>query len=482
MLKLSRDLLDQLYNHNISYCSWKDNFELNEALNGVGDLDLLVHRNDFSCFISVLQKLRFKRAYQKHITYPDVFHFYGLDIESGNILHLHVYTRVITGESHIKNYHLPLEKMLLENSNRHETGCRIPIPEVELILYVFRHYIKISCLPGYILLKREEKDSKKERAYISSEFDYDVLCELFKKHIPCISIKHFKVLLDRVVEVEGNSEYKDVFYGLLLRQKLYSFSRYNPCSAFLVRYYQILYRALNKLIFQQKKLLTDGGAIIAITGLDSTGKSTMVNCLAQWLGNNFSVKSIHVGRPGPTILTFPARVALRIRKKIVQDNEIKYQMTECEKPSKIISALRYVILSYERFKLLKKAEKWRLKGYVVICDRFPSLQIGKMDSPRVQFNPEKKSLINILSKIEQRYYAMIPIPDMIFNLVIPFDEAVNRNEKRVKKGKESFDELKWRYEINNMLTYKAGHFEAIDATFSLEAVILNLKNKVWQHL
>ena len=90
MLKLSRDLLDQLYNHNISYCSLKDNFELNEALDGMSDLDLLVHRNDFSCFISVLQKLLFKKAYQKHITYPDVSHFYGLDIESGQILHLHV--------------------------------------------------------------------------------------------------------------------------------------------------------------------------------------------------------------------------------------------------------------------------------------------------------------------------------------------------------------------------------------------------------
>jgi len=286
--------------------------------------------------------------------------------------------------------------------------------------------------------------------------------------------------LDSVVK--GNSEYKDIYYGLLLRRKLVKFSRYNPYSAFWVRYYQIIYRALNKLIFRQKKLLTGGGAIIAITGLDSTGKSTMVNCLAQWLGKTFSVKSIHVGRPGPTMLTLPARVTLRLRKKIIQDNEIKYQTTECEKPSTMISALRYVILSYERFKLLKKAEKWRLKDYVVICDRFPSLQIGKMDSPRVQFDPEKKSIINILSKIEQRYYAMIPMPDMIFNLVITFDEAVKRNEKRVKKGKESFDELKWRYKINKLLTYKAGHFEMIDATFSLEAVILKLKNKVWHHL
>lgn len=480
MLKLSRDLLDQLYNHNISYCSWKDNFELNEALDGMSDLDLLVHRNDFSCFISVLQKLLFKKAYQKHITYPDVSHFYGLDIESGQILHLHVYTRVITGESHIKNYHLPLEKMLLENSIRHETGCRIPILEVELMLYVFRYYIKTSCLPGHVLLKREKKDSEKEQAYISSEFDYDLLCELLKKYIPCVSIKYFKVLLDSVVK--GNSECKNIFYGLLLRRKLANFSRYNPCSAFCVRYYQIIYRALNKLIFRQKKLLTDGGAIIAITGLDSTGKSTMVNCLAQWLGKNFSVKSIHVGRPGPTMLTFPARVTLRIRKKIIQDNEIKYQTTGHEKPSTIISALRYMILSYERFKVLKKAEKWRLKGHVVICDRFPSLKIGKMDSPRVQFDPEKKSLINILSKIEQRYYAMIPVPDMIFNLIITFDEAVKRNEKRVKEGKESFDELKLRYEINNLLPYEAGHFETIDATISLEAVTLNMKNKVWHHL
>jgi len=172
MLNLSRDLLGQLYKHNISYCSWKDNFELHQALEGMNDLDLLVDRNQFSAFMSVLQKLHFKQAYQKYITYPDVFHFYGIDAESGYLLHLHVYTRIITGESHIKNYHLPLENMLLENNIQHETGCRIPCPEAELVLFILRYYIKISCLPGYLLLKREKKDFEKERAYIFSEFDY----------------------------------------------------------------------------------------------------------------------------------------------------------------------------------------------------------------------------------------------------------------------------------------------------------------------
>ena len=42
----------------------------------------------------------------------------ALDPETGTLVHVHAYYRVITGESLAKNYRLPIEEMLLANTRR----------------------------------------------------------------------------------------------------------------------------------------------------------------------------------------------------------------------------------------------------------------------------------------------------------------------------------------------------------------------------
>ncbi|TMB03262.1 MAG: hypothetical protein E6J70_05750 [Deltaproteobacteria bacterium] len=48
-----------------------------------------------------------------------------MDEESGKLIDLHVYYRVVTGAT-IKNYHLPVERMLLDGARRTEDGVYLP--------------------------------------------------------------------------------------------------------------------------------------------------------------------------------------------------------------------------------------------------------------------------------------------------------------------------------------------------------------------
>ena len=67
MYKLSEDLIYSLNKREVSYCHWKSNLLLNEALNGYDDLDLLVKKGDVASFESVIYGLGFKRASNKNL-------------------------------------------------------------------------------------------------------------------------------------------------------------------------------------------------------------------------------------------------------------------------------------------------------------------------------------------------------------------------------------------------------------------------------
>ncbi len=84
ILALSRQLIDALDSNGIRYCCWKEDFELDATLQGRDDVDLLVDREDYCNFEGILASLRFKAA-NAFISYPWIFHFYGLDPSTGQL-------------------------------------------------------------------------------------------------------------------------------------------------------------------------------------------------------------------------------------------------------------------------------------------------------------------------------------------------------------------------------------------------------------
>src|SRR5205823_5139559 len=68
-------------------------------------------------FTAVLHELDFKLAdswYGRHI--PDQLHFFGFDPDTGKLLHLHVYYRLVVGRPWVTTYVLPIEQPLLDSA------------------------------------------------------------------------------------------------------------------------------------------------------------------------------------------------------------------------------------------------------------------------------------------------------------------------------------------------------------------------------
>ena len=116
------------------------------AVGAPAGLDLLVDPSDLSRIQQILAGLRFKEAVvASGPRTPGVWHYYGCDPSTGQLVHVHLFNRVVTGESFVKSHRLPLDSMLLDNTEA-LGPVRIPVKAAELVLFVLRNFIKYGSL------------------------------------------------------------------------------------------------------------------------------------------------------------------------------------------------------------------------------------------------------------------------------------------------------------------------------------------------
>jgi hypothetical protein len=74
----------------VSYCHWKSNVNLERAVSGETDLDLLVDREDEPAFLVILNDLGFKKTIEcKKYDIPGITNYYGYDRNTGLLVHVH---------------------------------------------------------------------------------------------------------------------------------------------------------------------------------------------------------------------------------------------------------------------------------------------------------------------------------------------------------------------------------------------------------
>src|SRR5690554_1318853 len=96
------------------YVSWKNNHEIDLVLSGGSDLDIFIPLRYKSLFFELAKKESWIQVKNPVADYPEIYHFYAIN-ENLNVFHLHVYFKVITGESWLKEYEFPLDDFFIEN-------------------------------------------------------------------------------------------------------------------------------------------------------------------------------------------------------------------------------------------------------------------------------------------------------------------------------------------------------------------------------
>lgn len=477
MLRVYSKLLKQL-NEEIPYVVWKACHDLTSSLNGQGDIDLLVDLDYKELFQRLIRAHGFVYAEFNALKFPFVCHFYGYDEETGKICHLNVYYKLVTGETHLKSYHLPFEKDIIGNrflnsKNVYESSYRD-----QAFIYSLRHFMKRASLISFLFWAYEKKDYQEEYAYISQGLNQAIADNSWTDENNLYSVFDFHHL-------DMDMNFSEYFRARDKVSYIRPFRRFNAVEAAWRSIYNLGIRLFYKAFRVRKRF--DKGLVLAISGVDGSGKSSMVAELHEWFGRDFNVRILHLGKPSAVPLTFLLRPFLFIYRALKGKNKDNYDDstdyssdTGQKKRNGLLWAARYVALAYERYSLACTARDLAGKGEIVICDRYPTNSPGKMDSPRI--GPGGSALVKKMRTNELNLYAQVPKADGLMFLEVSREEAIKRNRARTKKDKETDGEIAFRHKENQGLNFCARKVFFVDANHDYNSVLKSLKAIAWSCL
>lgn len=471
-LKICDDFFGCLNAEGIRYCHWKSNIRLQKALSGKTDLDLLVHRDDKARFEEAMRRFGFKEIISPpEKQFPGLEDYLGFDFETGRLVHLHIHYNLVLGQRYIKNHHLPIEEIFLQNLIMQD-NVAIPCPELELILLVIRAHMKIDSIS---LLKHLIKDFSGSvyvpfPMHIEEELD-----ELISKS----DIQRLKDILRKT----GLPLPEGLITGFIARysaRKLKSIPVFRDCLRIfsslkmyrrrtsLGMYLEYISSAvwdlpgMAKFRPSKKKTLPGKGRVYAFVGADGSGKSTLVEDLEKWLLWKLSVRRYYFGIPKIKLIEATSRVAHVCKKFGLVRSAI------------MLETCLWIFIARHRRALSEYAREAGDQGNIVISDRFPLKEFHRMadpmDGPRLLNNKRQKD--SVWASIENYYYSHIMPPDRIFVLKVTLDEV------RRRKTDLDIETHRAKVEAVNALDEK-GIITVIDANQPYQDVQLQVKRMIW---
>jgi len=475
MLSICAAFFGHLNMMNVRYCHWKSNIRLDEALEGKTDLDILVHKDDRDRFESALKEFGFKKILSPvEKQFPGLEDYLGFDYDTGRLVHLHVHYNLILGQRYIKNHHLPIENLVLQNLTARDDVC-IPCPELELIMLIIRAHMKLDVVS---IIKQIVKDL--------SQDPYTPFPDQIEKELD--DLIH-KVDMDRLKELLQQSRLplpEELFIGFIARysaRKLRASGIISDCrrifsglKAFRRRtslgiYLEYVYRALwdlpgmGRFKPTKKKTLPGHGRVFALVGADGSGKSTLIEDIEKWLSWKLSVRRIYYGIPKNKLVEITARLIHGLRK------------IRLDKLASLLDACLWILIARNRYVLSLKAWEGSAMGEIVISDRFPLKEFHQMaepmDGPRLKDLEIPAGLS--LSSLEGHYYKEIKLPDRIFVLKVALDEI------RKRKTDLDIETHETKVDAVNLLQNN-NYLVSVNANEPYEKVLLKVKTMIWDEL
>lgn len=404
------ELLSELSRLDVEYCSWKNNYLLEDTIAGGRDLDLLINPSKESIVKELLRVNSWFRLENPSCSISGVEHYYFLSYPY--VYHIHLYIRLITGHSWIKEYEiLSVLEVLNSRVKDQTTGVYTPSRDTEVSLYYLRKELKNRSLTGRLLRWADPEPASVEENYIASIAKENNFCK-----------------------------------DLTVVRRLNKLS-----SAFLIGF-SFANRVLQK-VFRYKKVIPNKGLVVVLCGPDGCGKSTILKELSVYLSKFMGCRSISLGRPYGRLLNF----ILDWKKSFKNESIVKANSlmpTRDRKPIWVRNTRNIcTALLIANFRLLAywKACLYKELGFIVLADRWIMSGEGgsTIDGPRLGLL-EDIGLKAYMKKLEKTIYDQIRVGDLGIILDVSEDTVIRRNQARLKRGKETESEIRARYSLSQM--------------------------------
>jgi thymidylate kinase len=481
-----QSLFSSLEQKGVRYCHWKSNIRLEDTLAAAEDIDLLVDQRDAELFHKALLENGFKLTQSRSgIGHPGVLHALGLDKASAELVHVHAYFQIVSGDSLVKSYRLPIERSLLEQT-RYLHGVRVPTPEAELVLFALRIALKHVDPIEVVMANRDYPKLSAELSWLRQAADVERAETLCTTWFPSIDPPLFRQLLDAIEAKHAVA--RRVVLGWRVARRLRTLRRLSSTLAVASRLWRVLSLLVKRFRRRRDLVLQTGGMIVALVGPKATGKSTIGHALADRLGEHLDVIRIHAGKPPATALTTLPRLFVPAARFLLP----KERTGEYEKPERrreqqysLLHVLRMTLLAYDRRKLLIRALRTATTGSIVISDRYPSESVGTIDScyfDEAALARCDSPLKRWLMKRERALYKDLPRPGLLLRLMAPIETTIERDARRLKQGGPDAAAVARRWELESRPEFSGTPTIQIDTDRPLDETVQTVVGAVWSAL
>jgi thymidylate kinase len=481
-------VLDALDRAGVRYCHFKSNAHLTAGLDGLTDLDVLADPGQTHLIEPVLAEHGFRR-FPSHPSraYVGVDDYFGIDEQTGRLLHLHLHYRLIVGERFFKNYRLPWESEFLEARVRDDsTGLFVADPALEWLLLICRAALKIRWRDRVLRMSGSRRG---ESGSIHSEHSW-----LAARVDPAAPVEYASRLLDfRAAELIRLAIADDLAFARLkrlrreLRHNRTVWWGYRRIPAAGIRWSRELRWAVGTVIrrsfrrpFPYSRYGPNGGAVVAVIGSDGAGKSSISQLLYAWLRSKVDVIPIYLGSGDgqASPLRWPLKLILDLKGGRATSSRLDPEARRTRDVS-FARAVWALVLAREKRSKLLRAARARERGLIVICDRYPQTQVdGVNDGPLLwRWRTSTSRFKRALARWEDGIYELaadIP-PDVVIRLLVTPETAAMR------RPADDPRELAFRTQLIKNLRFdnaRSGVID-IDADADLDAVVVEVKRRLW---
>ncbi len=423
----------EVHDLNIEYVVWKNSNLINNFFLGTDNLDIYVDIVNYKKLKKLLHKYQWVKLINNLRNYKFIDHYFLFT--KHKTYHLHVYSRLITGDSILKEYDFSI---LINNKHKYfskKYNLWILDYNIQYFLFKLRFIIKNKNIIGKLLLKKQKK-------YYIDELSY---------------LKNFKTKNDEYYN-ELNRKYLfncDINYELKLTNfqnkreiinNLKKFKIRNFINIFFI-YLKFFIKFFQKKLFKRKSFKLEKGLSIFISGCDASGKSTILNEIYKIYQDIIDIKTFTIAKPYPNFI-----INFAIKKKY---NEIKLNKKNSKsKKNSFFSIIRDLNLSFLRYIVSVKINKFKKNNYLVISDRYVSSYYNHINGPRIS-NNTNNFVYMIFRRVELYFYSIIKSLDIEIRLRTKLDIAILRNNQREKGMIKNKEEIVDRYHLFEKSIFKS---------------------------
>lgn len=481
--------LTALERSNVECCYWRSSRRLPAVLLGESDLDLLVAKSDQHRAAQALLGSGLKRFEPSNCHgHPAVQSFLGYDEPSGRIVHLHLHFRLVVGEPILRNYQPPWERLFLASAIRHPAlPLRMLDPASEALLLVVRASLELRRRDPIVFRhwQRLQENFELDRLHVALRVDRhsfrDLAAKLVNKDLA-------EAIAKELFETQTFMARRRLHARI--RKELAAYRTYNGLEAVLRgigRVFLWTAGSLNKQFLHVprpwSRRTPGSGMVVAVVGIDGSGKTTLVTAIRQWLESEVDVLPIYFGtgggRPSLLLLPFKLLVPTVTRALGTKPAGSSHGTVTDSSPDPLYSILLAVwasVLSVEKRMKLVAARRGADRGMIVVADRFPQDQI--IDFNDAPLLPRLAKVPAWLRRFEASSYALarrLP-PDLVIKLQATPEVIMTREP--------DMDPLVVRRRVPALqqLTFGGTMVVNLDAGQPLADVIGSAKAAIWQML